>query len=58
MKNEKIEMAWGELHELGVSEETLQLITCINGYNLKTLHDVLYAYSGERMFSFENNENE
>lgn len=54
LNDETMEMAWEELLEMGVSEETLQIITCINGYNLQTLHDVLYAYSGERLFGFEN----
>ena len=30
------------------SEETLQVITSINGYNLETLKDVLYATVGLR----------
>ena len=31
-----------------VSEETLDIITSINGYNEKTLDDVLYCVSGYR----------
>ena len=29
-------------------EETLRVITCINGYNTETLEDVLYAITGYR----------
>ena len=31
-----------------VSEETLDIITSVNGYNEKTLDDVLYCISGYR----------
>lgn len=31
-----------------VSEETLKLITCINGYSEGTLNDVLFAATGYR----------
>jgi len=31
-----------------VSEETLNIVTSINGYNLNTLEDVLYATTGYR----------
>lgn len=30
------------------SEETLKIITSINGYNIETLNDVLYATTGYR----------
>jgi hypothetical protein len=39
---------WDKLLELGISEDTLQIITNINGYNEKTLNDVLYAKFGYR----------
>jgi hypothetical protein len=39
---------WDKLVELGISEDTLQIITNINGYNEKTLNDVLYAKFGYR----------
>jgi hypothetical protein len=42
--------AWDTLMELGVSEQTLQIVTSINGYTLDTLNDVLYAFSGYRSF--------
>ena len=37
----------------GVPENTLKLMTAINGYNYQTLHDLLYAVVGERLFDFE-----
>lgn len=41
-----INSAWDDLLELGVSEQTLQIITRINGYSMDVLTDVLYAFSG------------
>lgn len=41
---------WDKLMEMGVSEETLQVVTCINGYNEETMNDILYATSGYRSF--------
>ena len=41
---------WDELLLLGVSEQTLQIVTNINGYNEQTLCDVLYAHTGYRSF--------
>ena len=45
-----IEKAWDTLLEMGVSEQTLQIVTSINGYNMKTLENVLYAYAGYNSF--------
>lgn len=42
--------AWDTLMNLGVSEQTLQIVTSINGYSLDTLTDVLYAHTGYRSF--------
>ena len=36
------------LEEVGVSEETLQVVTDINGYTIDTLNDILYAVTGYR----------
>lgn len=33
---------------VGVSEETLGVVTSINGYNENTLNDILYAVTGYR----------
>lgn len=41
---------WDKLTEYGVSEETLQIITSINGYSAETLEDVLYAALGYQSF--------
>ena len=49
MTKSKEEM-WDELLELGVSEQTLQIVTNINGYSAETLEDVLYAHTGYRSF--------
>ena len=49
MTKTKDEM-WDELLLLGVSEQTLQIVTNINGYNEQTLCDVLYAHTGYRSF--------
>ena len=47
---------WDELISMGVSEQTLQIVTDINGYNKRTMHDVLYAFTGENMFVGEYDE--
>lgn len=41
---------WDRLIDLGLSEETLKIVTSINGYSKQTLCDVLYAHSGYRNF--------
>lgn len=38
------------MDDLGVSEETLQIVTNINGYNEGTMQDILYVVSGYRNF--------
>ena len=40
------EDAWDKLIELGVSEETLQTVTNINGFNMKSMEDILYSKFG------------
>lgn len=42
--------AWDKLLEMGVSEETLQVVTDINGYSMDTLRDILYATQGYNDF--------
>ena len=44
------EEMWDALEALGVSEQTLQIATSINGYSRETLEDVLYAHTGYRNF--------
>lgn len=41
---------WDRLLEMGTSEETLQVVTSINGYNEETMLDILYAQYGYRDF--------
>lgn len=48
-----IEEMWDRLLELGVSEQTLTIITEINGYTKETLCDVLYCVTGNRDFEQE-----
>lgn len=45
-----IETMWNTLLEMGVSEETLRVVTDINGYNEETMEDILYACFGYRSF--------
>lgn len=45
-----IKAMWDVLIEMGVEEQTLNIITDINGYSEETLCDVLYAYAGYRSF--------
>lgn len=42
--------AWDRLLSLGVSEQTLEIVTSINGYSLETMQEVLYAHTGFRNF--------
>ena len=45
------EQAWNILLErYGVSEQTLRVVTDIDGYSLRTLEDVLFVVAGERSF--------
>lgn len=41
---------WDELINIGVSEQTLQVVTTINGYSEKTMLDILFAVTGYRTF--------
>lgn len=38
------------IEELGVNEEVVNALVAINGYNLETLEDLLYYYTGYRTF--------
>lgn len=51
-----IEEMWDTLLDLGVSEQTLQIITAINGYSEETMCDVLFAHTGYRYFEQLENE--
>ena len=50
MENFTIEEAWDLLIDMGVSEETLQTVTDINGYNMESMNDILYSRFGENDF--------
>jgi len=44
-----IDKVWDILISYNVAtEEELKLVVCINGYNLQTLNDVLFARTGYR----------
>ena len=45
-----IEEMWDTLLNMGVSEETLQTVTNINGYNEKSMTDILYSRFGYNNF--------
>lgn len=44
----KTEDLWDWLIDNGVSEDTLDIITLIDGYSLDTLENVLYVTTGYR----------
>ena len=47
--DKKVDEVWGLLIEDGIAtEKELELVTCINGYNIDTLNDVIYARTGYR----------
>ena len=41
---------WDALLDMGVEEQTLKIVTAINGYSRETMEDVLYAHTGYRTF--------
>ena len=41
---------WDTLLEIGVSEQTLQVVTNINGYNEQSMKDILYVVTGYNDF--------
>ena len=47
--DKKVNEVWDLLIEYGIAtQEELELITCINGYNIDTLNDVIYVRTGYR----------
>lgn len=47
--NYTIEQVWDLLSQCGIAtSKEMQLVTTINGYNIGTLEDVLYARTGLR----------
>ena len=49
--NLTINEMWETLLELGVSEQTLQVVTDINGYNEQAMKDILYSVTGYNDFN-------
>ena len=45
-----IDEAWQTLLSMGISEETLQTVTDINGYNMQAMKDILYSRFGYNDF--------
>ena len=41
---------WDTLLDLGVSEQTLQVVTDINGYNEQAMKNILYSVTGYNDF--------
>ena len=48
--NLSINEMWDTLLEIGVSEQTLQVVTNINGYNEQSMKDILYVVTGYNDF--------
>ena len=48
--NLTINEMWETLLALGVSEQTLQVVTDINGYNEQAMKDILYSVTGYNDF--------
>lgn len=45
--NEKENTIYNFIIENGLaSEETLQVVTCINGYSIETLNDIIFVTTG------------
>lgn len=43
----KVELLWDGIIDYGIAtEKELQLVTCLNGYNEKTLNDVVFIRTG------------
>ena len=49
--NLTINEMWDKLLDLGVSEQTLQVVTDINGYNEQSMRDILYSVTGYNDFN-------
>ena len=48
--NLTINEMWDTLLDLGVSEQTLQVVTDINGYNEQAMKNILYSVTGYNNF--------
>ena len=47
---DNLDAMWDALLEIGAEEQTLRVVTDINGYNEDTMYDILYALTGYRNF--------
>lgn len=45
-----VEEMWDALIEMGVSGQTIDVVTSINGYSEETMCDILYVITGYRDF--------
>lgn len=45
-----VEEMWDALIEIGVSGQTIDVVTSINGYSEETMCDILYVITGYRDF--------
>lgn len=45
-----LDKEWDALRRVGVSEQTLHIVTNLNGYRREVLADVLYIHTGLRSF--------
>ena len=50
LETKNLDILWDKLLELGISEQTLQTVTNINGYNETSFNDILYSNFGYRSF--------
>ena len=48
--NLSIKEMWDTLLDIGVYEQTLQIVTDINGYSEQTMKDILYSVTGCKDF--------
>lgn len=47
LQNQKLDKIWDDIIEYGIAtEDELQLITSISGYNETTLNDIIYVRTG------------
>lgn len=52
--DERLLKMWESLmDDFGVSEEAIELVTNINGYNEQAMYDILYCSAGENVFPWE-----
>lgn len=47
---DNLDNLWDQLLDLGISDETIYIVTAINGYTAETMTDILYAATGYRDF--------